>query len=213
VKRRGAAIIPMEGRKFGRLLVIQMSDRRRKNRDALWVCRCDCGEERHVGGGDLRSGATTSCGCRHAEIVTTHGATKTPEYRVWASMWDRCSNPASKAYDDYGARGIRVAPEWRQFEAFIGDMGPRPSPRHTLERANNNKGYGPTNCRWATRKEQMNNTRANVGITFEGRTMNIAGWCKELSMHHATFDSRLRMGWSIEKIITTPVKKRTLKNA
>lgn len=88
---------------------------------------------------------------------TTHGLSKTPEYRAWASMWQRCTNPKNIRYERYGARGITVCERWERFENFLSDMGNRPSPDHSLDRKENDGNYQPENCRWATRSEQQQN--------------------------------------------------------
>ena len=106
-------------------------------------------------------------------IYVHHGMTKTPEYRVWAEMKGRCSNPRNKSYHNYGARGIFVCREWiDSFEKFITDMGRRPSKNHSIDRIDNSKGYSPSNCKWVTRKEQSNNQRSNVMISFMGERIS-----------------------------------------
>ncbi len=119
----------------------------------------------------LLSGHTKSCGCwnnaqraKHGfkkgyDAAITHGLSKTREYRVWASMWQRIANPSNKDYHYYGGRGITIHPDWARFENFIADMGPRPSDSFSIDRINNNEGYEMLNCRWATKEQQMNNTR------------------------------------------------------
>lgn len=156
------------GQRFGALTVIERDVRMHdKARSALWVCLCDCGTKKTVSADRLVRGRVTSCGCRRhvGDLKATHGLTRAgnkppPEYGVWSMMKDRCSNPNNDSYADYGARGIAVCVEWQNdFTAFMRDMGPRPSPKHSIDRKNNDLGYTADNCRWATSVEQANNRR------------------------------------------------------
>jgi hypothetical protein len=155
--------------RFGRLTVICEAEPQGKYRRAL--CQCDCGAERAVHTFSLTSGKTLSCGCYHSDIQRDvgravgkanrrHGRKETPEYRAWSAMKGRCLDPKHRAYRNYGARGITVCAEWvASFEAFHRAMGDRPSPDHSLDRIDNDRGYCPDNCRWATSSEQNRNRR------------------------------------------------------
>jgi hypothetical protein len=137
---------------------------------------------------------------------------KTPEWTAWTRMKTRCLNPGHPAFKDYGGRGITVCERWMTFENFIADMGRRPSNKHSIDRINNDGNYEPSNCRWATRKEQANNRRSSRFLTFEGRTLSCSEWCIELSDLNLTSQhiyQRLQMGWSPERILTTPVRQIT----
>lgn len=206
------------GKKFGRLTVLCFIGRKTHPsglRNILWGCRCDCGNLTQVYANGIGSKHTQSCGCLHRERATaastTHGATRKgteqQEYSIWLDMRRRCHNPKNKSYRYYGARGISVCPEWRKsFESFIGDIGSRPSPEHTLEREDNNKGYSPENCRWATRVEQAQNRRSNRVLTLNGESHYLSEWARLKGLTVQTLHNRLRRGWSTEKALTEPVK-------
>jgi hypothetical protein len=154
------------GQRFGRLSVISQLQSTAAGQ-ARWLARCDCGGEVRAPGADLRQGRTISCGCLKAERVAklnaSHGHSvnriHTPEYTAWSNMKDRC-RPESKDRHLYYDRGIVVCERWaRSFEAFFNDMGRKPSPELSLDRIDNDRGYEPGNCRWATAREQRLNQR------------------------------------------------------
>lgn len=137
----------------------------------------------------------------------THGLSYTPEYRAWQTMRLRCLVPSNPAYSDYGGRGITVCERWKDSCAnFVADMGRKPSGRHELDRIDNNKGYEPGNCRWATRTENDRNRRSNRHLTHEGVTRTLAEWCEIKCLPRDTVQKRLAAGWSIPRSLETPVR-------
>jgi hypothetical protein len=134
-----------------------------------------------------------------------HGAAKrgavTSEYRIWKNIMQRCYNPRATAYSYYGGRGIRVCKRWHDYKNFLADMGPRPSRQHTVDRENSNKWYGPKNCRWATKLEQMNNMRSNRSLEAFGETKTMAEWNRELKAGRNVVQYHLSKGRDIEWIV------------
>lgn len=200
----------LSGRKFGRLTAVSMAQHRRRGR-VLWVCRCVCGGTRIAGAGDLCGGRTQSCGCLVRETIVKHGGSSTPEYKTWHGMRRRCYSPNQTGYELYGGRGIKVCARWRaSFQHFLDDMGPRPSPRHSIDRIDVNGDYEPGNCRWATIIEQANNTRPrNGGVTWQGRTQSVAAWARELELPFEMLWNRLHtLRWPIERALSAPADAR-----
>lgn len=190
----------LTGKKFGRLLVKAFAGNRR------WICLCDCGAELEFSAPNLFTGATKSCGCLRADNQTTHGKSRSLEYASWQNMLGRCQYPSALNWHRYGGRGIKVCAEWQTFENFLADMGPKPTPDHSIERRDNNSGYSPDNCYWATRSEQQHNKcDSHPPITFMGRTLHPADWARSLGMKRRTLMSRLRRGWTVDRALTKPV--------
>lgn len=137
-----------------------------------------------------------------------HGASwvdgkATPEYSAWASMKSRCENPAARNFKDYGGRGIRVCAKWRNsFEAFLADMGPRPSKQHSIDRIDNDGNYEPGNCRWATAKRQQRNKRSNHYVRFQGKRMTVIDAAELAGANVVLVRSRLKRGWPIERALS-----------
>lgn len=163
----------MIGEKFGKLLVIEREERKCK-KNSYWICECECGRRKSVRRNHLLSGETKSCAeypCQKRYFTHGHaGKVTSTEFRIWSTMKSRCTNTNDQAYESYGGRGITVSNDWMSFEAFLEDMGERPSERHTLERIDNNAGYSVDNCKWATWETQnRKNKRINKNNTSGAR--------------------------------------------
>lgn len=191
---------------FNRLTVVSRASDS-KSGNVRWDCVCTCGKS--VAGvqvGNLKSGQVKSCGCLKLEVLAvikkTHGLRSSPEYSTWSKMLQRCHNQNNPKYVIYGARGIQVCDRWRtSFDNFYTDMGPKPSPKHSIDRVDNNGNYSPENCKWATKTEQANNTRSNIVITYEGLTKTLGEWCRDLNANYHRVYGRLRRGVKFEVAI------------
>lgn len=130
-----------------------------------------------------------------------------PLYSIWKDMRARCCIPTNHAYKYYGGRGIKVCARWKVFRHFIADIPPRPTPRHTLDRVNNNGNYEPSNCRWATRKEQSSNMRSNHYVEFNGERRTISQWAEHLRMGRSAILKRIQKGWDLSDALTLASQK------
>jgi hypothetical protein len=155
-------------------------------------------------------GGSLSCGClkreRLALLKTKHGRTGTPEYCVWSAMIQRTTNEKNPSFSNYGGRGIGICKEWLDFQEFLKDMGTRPSKKHSLDRINNNLGYGPNNCRWTTRLIQNNNKRSNRSIEWLGTSWTIASLSRFLrvkshNLQHAMKSSSQNVETAISLLV------------
>lgn len=204
--------IDITGMRSGYLEAVRYVGRDRSDHYAVWLCRCDCGVEIEVNGRLIRRRTKKSCGLnghtwlkgkRRVEVrVEDH-----PEYRSWKHMRERCENKNNHKFRDYGGRGIKVCQRWKKFRSFLEDMGPRPSPNHSIERKNVNGDYTPKNCVWATRREQARNQRRSVFVIWEGKKILLVELMEKLGLDRQRVYGRLKMGWSIEDAITIPIKK------
>jgi hypothetical protein len=181
----------------------------------MWRCMCDCGATCLISLGSLRDGNTASCGClqkeRAAARLRTHGHSPgkrgSRTYRIWCGMKTRCNNQEDHAYAAYGAKGVTVCERWHLFENFLADMGEAPVGL-TLERRDNDRGYGPENCCWATHTQQARNRTNNLNITVEGVTRCAAEWSRLLGGADALVHRRIADGWDAVEACTSPVQRK-----
>lgn len=200
----------MKGMRFSRLLVLGQSDSD-ANGNAKWNCVCDCGTKTTVYGFNLRNGESSSCGCYSLETLlkyaTKHGQSHGPEWTSWSDMKRRCFNKNMVRYPHYGGRGITVCDQWiHSFETFLKDMGPKPTPKYTLERVDNDGNYEPSNCRWATRQEQNHNRQQTVWVVYKGKKMSLMQAIRSSGndIWWGTVKTRIDRGWPVKKAIETP---------
>lgn len=201
--------IDLTGRKFGRLLVIERAENF-KSGDARFKCKCDCGNEVIAGSQNLKRGTTKSCGCLQKEVTinrsSIHGMTNTRIFRTWAGMKHRCEDSKN---EHYGARGIKVCDEWtNDFMSFYNwSMENGYNDSLTIERIDVNGNYEPSNCKWATIKEQNSNKTNKRLIEFNGKTLSLTQWAEETGIEKDTIFNRLKDGWTVERALTQPIKK------
>ncbi len=215
--------------RFHKLVVLRRAENDRYS-DADWICHCDCGNEKTVTSGNLRSrrSPTKSCGC-HNRAVTgarsrTHGEGSIPrgisrEYATWQRMKNRCFNPHDKRWERYGGRGLRVCVGWRDdYPRFLADMGRRPRGL-TIDRINNDGHYScgkcaecvangwPANCRWASASQQIRNSTKARPIAAFGKTLILDDWSKVTGLKRTTISERINRGWSVEEALSLPLGK------
>jgi hypothetical protein len=184
----------------------------------MWNCLCTlCNTEKAVSSKHLtQAKGTKSCGCLSSlkgnpnrfKDKGINGLSHLSEYRIWKGLMTRCLNPKAQSYFRYGGRGITVCKRWlgsTGFHNFLEDMGERPSPKHSIDRIDNNGNYEPGNCRWATAKEQSNNTRRNRVIEYQGRSQTLIQWAREIGINEETLRDRLECNWSVERALTEPL--------
>lgn len=204
-EHRSEATRPAIGSQFGTLTVIGYAAVKGKLRATV---RCTCGIEKAIMIQHVRR--TKSCGCLTNSIIskarTRHGMTDSPAWLTWKNMLDRCRNKSCASWENYGGRGIEVCKRWEIFENFYADMGERVG-ELTIERIDNEGNYEPGNCRWATHKQNMRNTRSNRKIEYQGESHTAGEWSGIMGINERTIKGRLRAGWNAEKALTTPVKK------
>lgn len=184
---------------FNQLRVIGYAGASKNKQHSMWQAECACGNLIVVTSSSLRRG-TKSCGCvkriTNKDNNRKHGLSGSPEYSIWSRIKNRCQNINSPDYVDYGGRGIEVCERWMSFECFYSDMGRRPTIHHSIDRIDNNKGYSPDNCQWATAERQARNRRSSRMVEIDGETKSLAEWCgghKNKIYGRAVY--RLKVGW------------------
>jgi len=212
-------IIDLVGRKFERWTVVSFSHQ--AGNVVYWTCRCDCGAERAVFGGDLKRGGSKSCGCLTKELAAkrmkSHGMAGTPAYTSWQMMRQRCENPKDDGYALYGGRGISVDPSWSTFEGFWRDMGSTWVKGLSIDREDTNGNYCKDNCRWATPKQQARNRRTKRTIETPLGPMAVVEAAEAYGISQFTILARLRLGFSGDDLVSqfklAPRIKQKLKSA
>lgn len=204
----------LTGKTFGRFLVVKEAEKDDFG-NLQWICICECGKQRTVAAGNLRSGRSLSCGCYAIERIkacnTKHGHTRrgvkhSRTYAIWASIKARCCNQNCPAFKDYGGRGIFMDDEWSSsFLAFLRDMGTAPEGKE-IDRIDNDRGYFSLNCHWVSRKENARNKRNNHFVEHNGERLTLSQLEERLGIQQATIRRRLKSGWSPEKALSTEVR-------
>jgi hypothetical protein len=177
------------------------------------MCRCECGLEKLARKSNLCTGTSNGCKkClmkRMQKAQTKHNMTRSPEYRAWQAMRERCSNPKNKVWDHYGGRGIKVSEEWNEFPPFFAHIGSRPSRKHSLDRIDNEGDYCPGNVRWSTTKVQGRNKRGTVMVTINGETRSLPELADLAGIPpHIAWRRIYVSGWSVERTLATPYTPR-----
>ncbi len=199
-------LIDLSERSFGRWKVLERDlSFSGAGVEAQWLCRCECGSVRSVKGTMLTPGRSKSCGCLSRDLsserLKIHGLSKSPTYKSWCGMKQRCSNPKNPSYGNYGGRGIEVCKRWEDsFLSFLEDMGKTPGRGFSLDRINNNGNYEPGNCRWADAGVQRRNSRQNNFICIDGVTKTLIEWSRHYGVKPNTAWMRLSRGKSTEEV-------------
>ena len=208
-------VIDLTGKRFGKLTVIEKHSQDKWG-GWNWLCRCDCGNETVVSGGHLRGMKTKSCGCSRKESKNfSHKMTGSRIYSIWQAMKSRCYYDKNKRFKYYGGRGIKVCDEWKNsFISFYewsmknGYDENAERGQCTIDRIDVNGNYEPNNCRWATIKQQANNTRRNHFIEYNGKTQTVSQWANELGVEPDSIFNRLQKGFTEEEALTLKFNER-----
>lgn len=201
-------MLDLTGQKYGRWTILYFEGFY-QNKISKWMCQCECGKKSIVLRNTLRNGTSKSCGCLQKEtvigIITIHGQASgkcTDEYTAWKNMKGRCAGYSAIGKRFYKDNNVIVCERWlNSFDIFFADMGKRPSKKHSLDRFPNKTGnYEPSNCRWATKKEQAGNTIRNRYLEYNGETLILNDWAKRLNTTYQAIQKRFRKGESFNEI-------------
>jgi hypothetical protein len=200
----GKRILYDRGQKLGHCFYLEDAESPDIRRWGRFLCQC--GAEFTNNLYDVKICHTTSCGCgiiSGKNVKSINPQLFKAEYKIYTGIKTRCYNKNSKSYSRYGGRGIVMCDRWaKSFDSFLEDMGPRPSPKHSVERIENEGIYEPNNCKWATAMEQAKNKRNNHYITHNGESLHIQEWSRRLGLSHACISKRLQKGMPIDRILT-----------
>lgn len=213
------ALKNIKGQRFGKLIVLERVENRIRasgRQDVVWKCKCDCGTIKNIRSTCLLLGMSNSCGCVNIERIRnlnlSHNMCNTKEYKAWSKLKSRCYTKTDNKYYAYGARGIKVCDRWLEsFDNFYKDMGDAPTKKHSIDRIDVNGNYEPSNCRWATNKEQSNNKTTNVYVEYGGVKYTLKTLSEHLDIPYKYFWMLYRDSLSIEQIIERN-KERLKKN-
>ena len=200
--------IDITGKRFGKLTVLKKHPEKSKSGNIRWICQCDCGNTTVVIGSHLRSNHTTSCGCNKlSKIANGHSAERI--YRTWKKMHERCENPKHDRFKWYGAKGISVCKEWKDFMIFRNwAMANGYNDSLTIDRINFKGNYCPENCRWVDMKFQANNRSNNRIIEIDQKKFTVSQLSIEYNLSQSTIFNRLKLGWDVYRIIHTPERNK-----
>lgn len=205
--KEGKSRIDMIGKTFGYLTVISRSPKRNKHKDVLWDCLCHCGKIKLCTTGALEHGGNTSCGCMQGN--PTHRDWNLRIRRIWVGMIARCTSPTATSYHNYGAKGVSVCKEWNDYFIFKKWALNNGYEDHlTLDRFPDKKGnYEPTNCRWATYRQQANNKSNNTVLIIDNEPKTISEWATISGINQARISSRIKNGWDYKRAVFEPINK------
>src|ERR1700687_2489756 len=196
------------GRTYGLLTVLERAGR--VGRNPGWRCRCTCGLEVIVRSDRLKAGQRKACARNgHYSFSNPLKQAYASEYSSWCRLRSRCAAKTGKSWRNYGAHGVTVCDRWESFAAFVEDMGVKPTPAHSIDRHPDHAGnYEPTNCRWATAKDQSRNLRNSVYVNYRRKRMLLVELAERVLIDPNVLRGRLKNGWNIERAVSKPVRKK-----